>query len=397
MRLRLYAIILSVLLLFPSARVSADAIPSDWPSIGADAAQSNDNLGEHVLSAKNVLKLKVRWTAPIATESYPVVAGGEVFIPFVAGSKIHVHALDAVTGKLLITYPKDALGGLLADGGTLYLAGHVLQSVDVPSGKKLWQIDASPALKGGTFLDPVGNDSFIVAGYASTTVNGPSRLYGVNPRDTSVLWKLPSASAVGTLAAGTVLTETEHGSSIYDAANGKIITSHPGSYGQWFSGSSQSYTVASGEKAGATLYAYDRTGHKVWKRVIGPRVVSSNWPHAVSETTVFIRILKPYEGIAALDPATGDSVWESKLANVEQLVLANGLIYVLSYGLGEPVRIAIFEAATGKAMGAIVLSTGYYAFNEPNGLMVADGMVFVRVGGPAGPVLVALSPATARG
>jgi hypothetical protein len=50
----------------------------------------------------------------------------------------------------------------------------------------------------------------------------------------------------------------------------------------------------------------------------------------------------------------------------------------------------MYRADTGKAIGALSLSTGYFAFPTNNELMVADGMVFVRAVGPSGTTLVAL-------
>jgi hypothetical protein len=41
----------------------------------------------------------------------------------------------------------------------------------------------------------------------------------------------------------------------------------------------------------------------------------------------------------------------------------------------------------------VVLSPGFYAFSAPNGLMVANGMVFIRAVGSAGSqFLLALAP-----
>ena len=41
-------------------------------------------------------------------------------------------------------------------------------------------------------------------------------------------------------------------------------------------------------------------------------------------------------------------------------------------------------------IGAVVLSPGYYAFGAVNGLMVANGMVFIRAASASGSQLLAL-------
>jgi len=117
------------------------------------------------------LKLKVRWSAPVAAQSYPIVAGGRVFVPVLSGSKVHVRALDATTGKSVTGYPKDALGGLLVSGGVLYLAGHVLQAVDPSTGQRIARIAGAPSLPGSTFVAPQADAKYLFAGYYSGARN----------------------------------------------------------------------------------------------------------------------------------------------------------------------------------------------------------------------------------
>lgn len=382
-------------LVVAGAQWPAHAAPagSDWPSLNYDAAQSNDNGAEQVLSARNVLKLRVRWTTPLPSSvSYPVVAGGRVYVPIVSQGRVHVRALDAPTGKPVATYPKDALGGLLAMNGKLYLAGHVVQVVDPATGQKLAQIGPPAGTGGGTFVNPIGDHKIVVVGFAGSNRRTPTQLFGIDSQTYHVLWRSPSISAIGTIATGRILTETTAGSEFYDESSGKGVVRQPNLHSDWFAGSVLAYTVASVKRGSATLYAFDGTGQKMWSRSVGPFMVTRGWAHALSSDSLYIQTIKPQPGVEALDPESGQVQWSRRVANVQRMVLANDLLYVLTYSLGQPVRLIVFRASTGAPVGVIQLSSGYYAFNEQNGLIVADGMVFLRAVGPGGSQLVALGP-----
>jgi hypothetical protein len=369
---------------------------SDWPSLNADAAQTNANPIEQAITKHNVLKLKVKWAVPITDVSYPVVAGGRVYLPFPEQGKIHVKALDAQTGKQTALYTKDAFGGILARGGTLFLAGHILQTVDIATGNKLGQVNPSPKVKNGTFLDPVSDNKVVVAGYAGTKQGVSNSLYVVDPSSSSILWKAPSSSAAGSIGNGRVMTRTNTGSAFYDESTGKEIAGAASVYSDWFAGPNLAYTVASlrqknGKLKGATLYAYDGTGTRVWRRSAGPPLLALSWPHAVGGTALYLETLTlGHTGIEALDQLSGNVLWFKAVGDVQRMALANHVLFVLTYRLGLPVRLIAFDADSGGVIGAIVLSLGYTAFPAANGLMVADGMVFLRTQGTGGSQLVAL-------
>src|SRR5579859_3668481 len=105
--------ILGILLLAAGSTAGAAPSPSNWASLDADAVHSNNNSTETTLTARNVLKLKVKWTAPETNLSYPIVADGSVYIPVLEGRKTHVRVVSPATGKPLGTFTKDALGGML--------------------------------------------------------------------------------------------------------------------------------------------------------------------------------------------------------------------------------------------------------------------------------------------
>ncbi len=368
---------------------------SNWPALNADGAQSNNNPNEQTITAKNVLNLKVRWAQIIDNPvnpndvSYPVVDNGRVYIPIVANGKVHVKVVDASSGKQLAIYPKDAVNGMLVSGGVLFLAGHVLQMLDANTGEKLAQINASPAVPGGAFVYPQADGKVVVAGYAA---GAKSSIYTVNPNSNEVVRQVPSTTAFGTLADGRIVTATTSGSAFYDETSGRTLahSTYSGSY--WFAGSTLAYTVVSATGKAATLRAVDATGKRVWQRVVGPNAAthSVDWPHAVGPNVVYVETERPSSAVLALDSLTGHPLWSRAIPNLQSMVLANGLLYVLTYYLGEPTKLVVLNASTGAMIGAIVLSDGYYAFHSPNSLMVANGMVFIRAVGPGGPQLVAL-------
>lgn len=389
---RLVFLLILGFVLLPLQRPARAAPPgSDWPSLNADAAQSNDNAAEKTLTARNVLRLKVRWAAPETNVSYPIVASGRVYIPIISHGRVHIRAVDALTGKQVLVYPKDAQGGVIALGGSLYLAGHVLQVVDPATGEKLGQLDPTPPAKGGIWVNPIADQKVMVVGYAGTTHSTPNSLYGIDPQTKNILWKITSMSAQAAIGGGDVLTETSRGSEFYDENSGKGLTTQKSVYSDWFAGAGMAYTVASIKRGNATLYAVDQAGHRVWKRVVGPYMIATGWAHAISTTGLYLQVFKPSQSIEALDPATGAVLWSRAIQDVQRIVVANNLLFVLSSRLGQPARLIVLNATTGSPLGAIILSTGYYTFNASNGLMVADGMVFIRAVGPGNAqLLVAL-------
>jgi outer membrane protein assembly factor BamB len=383
----------------PAARAAPPAAPSDWPSLNFDSAQSNYNSVEKTLSSHNVLKLKVKWVYPgktcspgfpMADASYPVAAAGHVFVPVQSGSTIHVRELDALTGRCITRFTKDAQGGMLWNSGNLYLAGKYLQAFDPATGNLVARVTATSNLGGSIFVKPLADKKVILAGFANRV---QSSIYTVDAGSYQVLHRLPSTSAVAAVLTGRVVTSTLTGSVFYDEATGKALARQPYFGSNWFAGPNLAYMVASPPRKNARLYAYGPNGGWAWSRTVGPVMATQNtdWPHAVGPNTLYIQTLKPQEGIDALDPSTGAVLWTQRLADVNRLVLMNDVLLALTYPLGQQVRLAVLNPQNGKIIGAIVLSSGYSAFVANQDLMVANGMVYIRVVGPGNtPQLVAL-------
>lgn len=381
-------VILGCLALSTQGSARAQSAPSDWPALDANGAQSNYNANEKSLTANNVLKLKVRWAASISDASYPIVAGGRVYLPFVSGSKIHVRVLDARTGRRLTLFPKDASGGMLVANGSLYLAGHALKVVDPSSGQELAEIKGGAYPK-GEFLHPEADHQVLMTGY----VNGRyGHLYTIDASANQISDKLPSTSAFGTFASGNVVTASGTGSIFYDEHTGKPVARAPYPGSDWFAAPPLAYTVVSVKRHPATLEAVDGTGKRIWGKVVGPALSTygSDWPHAVSTGAVFAANERGQPGVQAFNPLSGRVLWTHHLADVQKMALANNLLFVLTSSLFQPVQLTILRASSGTAVGSVVLSGGYYAFGAPNELMVAAGMVFIRAVGPSGSELVAL-------
>lgn len=380
-------IILGALLL--AGRASAASAPSVWASLDGDSSQSNFNPVEKSITPGNALKMNVKWSVAIAEQSYPVVSGGRIYAPVVAGKKIHVEVLDAISGKKVGSIAKDASGGMVASpGGNVYLAGKVLQEVDPSTGQTVSKIHPPAGVTKGVFRNPETDGTIMLVGYESKSVG---KVYSINLTSGHVTRGYSSASAVGTIAPGSVLTRTLNGSAIYDEASGRIVAQQRFAGSNWFAGPDLSYTVGTGTSKQSSVFAFDSTGQRQWSHVVGPLLATSGeWPHAVSPTGVYLQTLKPQPGIIALDPSTGKVLWTRALPDVQSILAVGQVLFVLTYGLGAQVRLVGYNATTGKSLGAKEFSTGFYGFGTQNQLMAADKMLYVRMIGPSGDELVAL-------
>lgn len=371
----------------------AATAPSDWPSINADAAQSNANLTEKGISAGNVLKLKVRWAASIPDISYPVVAGNRVYVPSLSGKVVHARALDLSSGKQVQSYNKGAGGGMLAANGNLYLAGRTLEVLDPATGDKIAGVTGRSTSSHATFTFPIVDRQLVLAGYSSSSRTIPNSLYAINASTNKILWHVPSMNAQGAISTGRILTVTDTGSAFYNETNGRTMASQAAVFSDWFGGAGLNYTVASVHGGKTTLYAFNGSGHKIWSRVVGPALDSYGWAHAVSGKGIYVATVKPREGVEALDPGTGTVLWQRSLPGVQRIAYANKLVFVLTAPMGGALQLVVLRSSSGKPVGAVSFSDGYYAFPTSNELMIAGGMVFIRAIAPTGATqLLALAP-----
>ncbi|HEX8919799.1 MAG TPA: PQQ-binding-like beta-propeller repeat protein, partial [Chloroflexota bacterium] len=351
-----------------------------WRQLNADATQSNYNATEKTLSTHTFLHLRVKWsvtTAPLSL-SYPIVAGGRVYIPVLSGNHVYARALDVATGKPLKMYSRDTIGGMVYAGSALYLAGSSIQAIDPTTGQQLGQIVANPKVPGGVFIKPVTDGKTLVVGYAGTKQGSINKIYAIDATSNEVRWQAASLNAETAIASSRVLTQVPTGSTFYDEASGKVVARENNMYSDWFAGPLLNYTVATVKTGPATLYAVDGSGKRIWSRVVGPRYITAGWPHAIAPAGIIMQTLQPRVGVEELDPESGNVIWFRPLPNIAHIAVANGVVYVLTYGLGQPIRLYGFGAGKGKPLGVHILSQGFYGFASDNALMVANGMVFVR-------------------
>ncbi|HZS93500.1 MAG TPA: PQQ-binding-like beta-propeller repeat protein [Chloroflexota bacterium] len=378
-------------LLFPlTAGRAATPPPSDWPALNYDAGQTNDNPNESTLTASNVLKVKVLWSRPIADNSYPIVAGGRVYDPVIAGRHIHIKEYMAQTGSFVRNFSRDALGGMLMDGSTLWAAGSKLQAIDAATGATTGVVVPPSKAPHGTFLDPLIDGKYLLAGYTSTTSGTYNALYGIDPSTQEILWRQPSETAQATVVSGRAVTVEPTTSAFYDESSGKQV----GKWwvrSAWFAYGKQAYTVGVAPKTKqTTLYATNPSGHWLWQRSLGPPMAGTTWPEAATSTAIYVGTYIPSEGVTAVNPKNGVTLWHRALPNIVRIVVAGKLLYALTFGPTAPVAITVFDATSGKRLGTVTLSPGYAGFYAPNCLMVANGEIFLRVVASTGSVLLAL-------
>jgi outer membrane protein assembly factor BamB len=383
-------IILGAALMAGQAHAASNV--SNWPALDADSAESNYNPIETVIGPKNALKLTVKWSAVSADQSYPVVLNGRVYVPVLSGTKVHVRILDAATGKKVGLISKDACGGMVATtDGDLIVAGHVLQDLVLSTRQVIATIlpPMQPAPNCDTFLDPQADGTMILSGYSGGT---KGKIYLIDPSTSRVVRTFASTSAATAVIAGHLLTRSGSGSILYDEATGRVLARPAFAGSNWFASINQAYTVASVGGHNTTIYAFDGTGARQWSRVVARPLATqgADWPHAVTSTAVYVMTYRPREGVMALDPLTGHVLWSRPLTFVQYMAAANNVLFVLSYGLGEPVRLVAYNATTGKLLGAKAFSPGFTAFPARNQLMIAGGQLFVRLNGPGSSELVAM-------
>jgi outer membrane protein assembly factor BamB len=280
---------------------------------------------------------------------------------------------------------------LLVANGSLYLAGRSLVQVDPSSGEKLGQVKGNSTSTHATFTFPLADSKLILSGYSSDSRTVPNSLYGITPSSGQVVWKIPSMNAQGVLTGARVIALDAAGSVFYNETTGQPVATQKSLFSDWFAGDSMMFTVASVGKKGATLYAYGSGGKKAWAATVGPRINTQGWPHAVDGTGVYVAMMTPRQGVEGFDPHTGSVLWRRALPAVQRLAAANGLVFVLTAGIGQTLKLVVLHADTGKPVGQLALTGGYYAFPTNNELMIAGGMVFIRAVSPTGStVLVAL-------
>jgi outer membrane protein assembly factor BamB len=296
-----------------------------WPQFRAGAERTGYNPGESKITPANVASLQVAWDiqlpgTPVGGSSARRLVAADDKV-FVLTTDDRLRALDAATGSVL--WSVAALDGteLAVAGGRAFVtttSDRNLTALDIDTGARLWR---TPTLG----------------------VPGPPTVVG------NVVYVIGSDNRLNT----------------YDAATGALTGPGfaVGEIGQvTISAADGSVYIRSGNAAqGALLQAHSSHGPLRWSRAI---------PFPVTATVAEGRI---YVGGRALDPATGEVLWESSTADwYSSLAYADGTLYgQRSFSLG----VTALDPGTGAVRWTTAAGQAFPAYDD--GPAVTDGLVWV--------------------
>lgn len=139
-----------------AAIIANDKADRNWPSYGLNYGETRFSQLNQI-NEKNVGELGLAWSYDLKSkrgvETTPIVVDG---VMYATGSWSIVHALDAVTGKLLWVYDPDVprdIGykgccdvvnrGVAVYGGNVYVGSYdgYLHAIDSATGKQVWKVD----------------------------------------------------------------------------------------------------------------------------------------------------------------------------------------------------------------------------------------------------------------
>jgi outer membrane protein assembly factor BamB len=296
--------------------------PFSWSGFGYDAAHTHFNPDEHVLSATNVSRLALAWSAPTKGaifSSSPAAANGLIFV---GSQDKKLYAFDATTGKVKWSAPTGNVifsSPAIADG-LIFISCNdkKLYAFDAASGQMRWSTSTGAAI----FSSPVLVNSIVYAG------SQDKKLYAFNATSGQILWSAPTGNA------------------IYDSpavANGVVY-------------------VGSHDK---NLYAFDATtGKKLWSTATGDIIYSSP---AVANGLVYVGSAD--HKLHAFNATTGKSSWSTSTGApiYSSPAVANGVVYAGSYDK----KLYAFDAMSGQVKWSS--PTQAPIFSSP---AVANGIVF---------------------
>jgi outer membrane protein assembly factor BamB len=314
-----------IALLSPSSPAAPPkpTFPFSWTGFGYDAAHTHFNPDEHVLSATNVSRLALAWSAPTRGaifSSSPATANGLVFV---GSQDKSLYAFDAATGKVRWSAPIGVVifSSPATANGLIFISCNdkKLYAFEAASGQMLWSTSTGAPI----FSSPVVVNGIVYVG------SQDKKLYAFNATTDKILW---SAST---------------GNAIYDSpavANGVVY-------------------VGSHDKK---LYAFDATtGKKQWATSTGDLIYSSP---AVANGLVYVGSAD--HKVHAFDATTGKISWSTSTgaAIYSSPAVANGVVYVGSYDK----KLYAFDATSGQVRWSA--PTGGPIFSSP---AVANGVVYV--------------------
>jgi outer membrane protein assembly factor BamB len=350
-----------------------DPTPTPTPSGPSQAVTYQINPAHTGLQHDSTVPpLAQRWSRNMGqTVSYPLIAGGRVFVTTVTG----LHALDATNGATLWSTGDIGTSPAAAyDAGRVFVINYngLLRAFDASTGALAW----SRQLSGQAFSSPP------TAVGGTVYVNGYPTLYAVNQLDGTIKWNVLNAggdrSSPAVSADGVYVAHSCNNTWALSPGTGSVL---------WH------YTTNCFGGGGKTpvLYAgrlYDRAGdHLVLHGSAGVPVAtfSSLQAPAFSGATGYF---KSGSTLEARDVVSGTLKWsftgDGTLSSAP--IVVNGFVYIGStsgklYAVSESSGAAIW---TGN-VGAPVIAPDEQSSSAPAGLAAGEGLIVV----PASDLLVA--------
>lgn len=322
-----------------------------------------------------------RWSRDLGSSiSYPLIAGGKVFVTTAAG----LYGLDATTGAT-VWGPVD-LGGIYPSSVAAYEEGRVfaingvglLRGFDATTGTQLW----SRQLSGQAFTSPP------TALGGSVYVSGYSTLYAVSAQDGSIKWSAPNAggdhSAPAVSATGVYVSYACNRAWALSPATGAVIWHHTSSC---FGGGGKT-TVLFGGRVYARDNSLEDVAMDVGTGIEVAGFVADPAPAFNGSTGYFLN----WTTLEARDVSSGILKWsfvgDGTLSSAP--IVVNGIVYVGStsgklYALSETTGANVWTGTVGAAVNR----PDEHNVSQPlTGLAAGEGLVVV----PASNLLVAYQP-----
>lgn len=322
-----------------------------WPVPGHDAERSGSTPTETAITAANVDQLELEWSVdPVATDGTsfltlgdPIVSAHGVHVTGISGSSMEVVTLRARDGQAVWTRRAIAGNGDFVEATDPWIVGDEL-------------------VTGGFLTEVVGDDrdAFVYSFLYDAASGSPEEPIGLGPVE-AARGNLVLTNGFGTSAVGDV---THPGTTTWSA---------PDDATSFVLGSSRIYS-ATRELVRATPAA---GGAPIWQT---PLPVGDPQPLVLGphESTVFVATAAGGTAgrVHALDARTGAIRWTANLDHAPSAApaLADGVLYVPSFD-----GLTALDAATG----ATLWTTTAWAGHQP---VVAGGLVLVPgdfMGSPA--------------
>jgi outer membrane protein assembly factor BamB len=333
----------------------------DWVQFRYDPAHSGTNPYEHVLSPKNVHKLKVKWKHRLAydSRSSPAVVDGVVYV---GDDSNDLYALDAKTGKQIWRYTTSDTGFMapaVANGVVYVNFASGVDAVNATTGKRIWHYQVFQP-RGITIVDGlVYFGSYQGGVYAVDAATGAKRWF----RITGAVETSP-AVADGVLYVGTdddrlYAIDSATGAIDWIFKAGDYVRSSPSvADGVVCVGADDGHVYALDADTGAQLWAFALTGYVESALAVSGGVVYAS----------------AYKAIYAIRASDGTKLWVRKqpVPVASSPAIANGVVYV-GGDVDNTGALQALNATTGKLLWRKLLSGFESVKSSP---AVVDGVVY---------------------